>query len=48
LLIILPETPECPPRRGDYRVIHRIDAGQHRIDVLAVEHRSDAYRSGPA
>ena len=33
-------------RRGDYRVIYRIEAEPHRIDVLAIEHRSDAYRSG--
>jgi mRNA-degrading endonuclease RelE of RelBE toxin-antitoxin system len=31
-------------RRGDYRVIYRIDEGDHRVDVLAIEHRSDAYR----
>jgi mRNA-degrading endonuclease RelE of RelBE toxin-antitoxin system len=29
-------------RRGDYRVIYRID--DHRIDVVAIEHRSDVYR----
>ncbi len=33
-------------RRGDYRVIYRIDDHQHRIDVVAIEHRSDAYRPG--
>jgi mRNA-degrading endonuclease RelE of RelBE toxin-antitoxin system len=31
-------------RRGDYRVIYRIDEADRRIDVLAVEHRSDVYR----
>lgn len=31
-------------RRGDYRVIYRIDDGDHRVDVIAIEHRSDAYR----
>lgn len=31
-------------RRGDYRVIYRIDRERHRVDVIAVEHRSDAYR----
>jgi mRNA interferase RelE/StbE len=31
-------------RRGDYRVIYRIDDHAHRIDVVAIEHRSDAYR----
>lgn len=32
-------------RRGDYRVIYRIHDAQRRVDVIAVEHRSDAYRS---
>jgi len=31
-------------RRGDYRVIYRIHTDQHRVDVIAVEHRADAYR----
>lgn len=31
-------------RRGDYRVIYRIDADRRRVDVVALEHRSDAYR----
>jgi mRNA-degrading endonuclease RelE of RelBE toxin-antitoxin system len=31
-------------RRGDYRVIYRIGDHDHRIDVVAIEHRSDAYR----
>jgi mRNA-degrading endonuclease RelE of RelBE toxin-antitoxin system len=31
-------------RRGDYRVIYRIDDEQRRVDVLAIEHRSDVYR----
>jgi mRNA interferase RelE/StbE len=31
-------------RRGDYRVIYRIDDPHHRIDVVAIEHRSDVYR----
>lgn len=31
-------------RRGDYRVIYRILTDEHRVDVIAVEHRSDAYR----
>jgi len=30
--------------RGDYRVIYRIDERRRRVDVLAVEHRSDIYR----
>jgi len=31
-------------RRGDYRVIYRIHDAHRRVDVIAVEHRSDAYR----
>ena len=31
-------------RRGDYRVIYRINDHDRRIDVMAIEHRSDAYR----
>jgi mRNA interferase RelE/StbE len=31
-------------RRGDYRVIYRIDGEHRRIDVVAIEHRSDVYR----
>jgi mRNA interferase RelE/StbE len=31
-------------RRGDYRVIYRINADQHRVEILAIEHRADAYR----
>ena len=32
-------------RRGDYRIIYRIDHGRHRVEIVAIEHRSDAYRS---
>lgn len=32
-------------RRGDYRVIYRIDDRARRVDVLAIEHRADVYRS---
>lgn len=32
-------------RRGDYRVIYRIRNDQRRVDVIALEHRSDAYRT---
>ncbi|MCK0112214.1 type II toxin-antitoxin system RelE/ParE family toxin [Ornithinimicrobium sp. F0845] len=28
-------------RRGDYRIIYRID---HRVTIIAVEHRADVYR----
>jgi mRNA interferase RelE/StbE len=31
-------------RRGDYRVIYRIDEQRHLVIVLAIEHRSDVYR----
>lgn len=31
-------------RRGTYRVIYRIDEEQHRVTVVGVVHRSDAYR----
>ena len=31
-------------RRGDYRVIYRINDHDHRVDGLAIEHRSDIYR----
>jgi len=31
-------------RRGDYRVIYRIDDEQHLVTVIAIEHRSDIYR----
>jgi mRNA-degrading endonuclease RelE of RelBE toxin-antitoxin system len=31
-------------RRGDYRVIYRIDDANHRIEITAVEHRADVYR----
>ena len=31
-------------RRGDYRVIYRIDDQHRRVDVLAIEYRSDIYR----
>lgn len=31
-------------RRGDYRVIYRVDDDRSRITVVAIEHRSDAFR----
>jgi len=30
-------------RRGDYRVIYRIDDKNQRIDIVAIEHRADVY-----
>ena len=32
-------------RQGDYRVIYRIDEITKRVEVLAIEHRGDAYLS---
>lgn len=31
-------------RRGDYRVIYRIDDELRNVTVMAIEHRSDVYR----
>lgn len=31
-------------RRGDFRVIYRIDEDLPVVTVMAIEHRSDAYR----
>lgn len=31
-------------RRGDFRIIYRIDEAKKRVDIVAIEHRSDAYR----
>ena len=31
-------------RRGDYRVIYRIDDQNQRIETVAIEHRADVYR----
>ena len=32
-------------RRGGYRVIYRIDGHRRRVEVVAIEHRSDICRS---
>ena len=32
-------------RRGDYRIIYRINEEQRAIEIVALDHRSDAYRS---
>ena len=32
-------------RRGDFRIIYRIDDDARRVAVLAIEHRADVYRS---
>jgi mRNA interferase RelE/StbE len=31
-------------RRGDYRIIYRIDDERRLVIVIAIEHRSDIYR----
>jgi mRNA-degrading endonuclease RelE of RelBE toxin-antitoxin system len=31
-------------RRGDYRVIYRIDDEARQVDIVAIEHRADVYR----
>jgi mRNA interferase RelE/StbE len=31
-------------RRGDYRVVYRIDDLNRRVDLVAIEHRADVYR----
>jgi mRNA interferase RelE/StbE len=31
-------------RRGDYRVVYRIDDHRHQVTIVAIEHRSDIYR----
>lgn len=33
-------------RRGEYRVLYRIDEDIRRIEVEVIEHRADAYRPG--
>ena len=32
-------------RRGDYRVVYRVDAGERRVHIVAVGHRGDIYRT---
>ncbi len=34
-------------RRGDYRVIYRIDDQRRLVTVIAIEHRSGIYRPRP-
>ena len=31
-------------RRGEFRVIYRIDDGRILVEVIAIQHRRDAYR----
>jgi mRNA interferase RelE/StbE len=32
-------------RRGTYRIVYRIDEGKHAIEIRAIKHRADAYRT---
>ncbi|GAA3878982.1 type II toxin-antitoxin system RelE family toxin [Tessaracoccus defluvii] len=32
-------------RRGTYRVIYRIDDGQHTVTIVDIAHRRDVYRT---
>ena len=32
-------------RRGTYRVIYKIDEGEHTIEIRTIRHRADAYQS---
>lgn len=36
---------EHSARRGDFRVIYEIDERQRVVTVIAIDHRSDAYRT---
>jgi mRNA interferase RelE/StbE len=31
-------------RRGDYRVVYAINDDQRAVEIVAIEHRADAYR----
>ena len=31
-------------RRGEYRVIYRIEDERRRVEIVAIEHRADVYR----
>jgi mRNA-degrading endonuclease RelE of RelBE toxin-antitoxin system len=31
-------------RRGSYRAVYRLEEDEHRIVIVRIEHRSDAYR----
>jgi mRNA interferase RelE/StbE len=31
-------------RRGDFRVLYRIDDDARRVEVVAIDHRADVYR----
>ena len=33
-------------RRGDFRVVYRIDEAGRRVEIVAIDHRADVYRPG--
>jgi mRNA interferase RelE/StbE len=43
--LLAPLQGQWSARRGEYRVVYRLDDSRRRIIVLAVQHRRDAYRS---
>lgn len=43
-LLLPPYQGTWSARRGTYRVLYQIDDDRHIVMVIAVEHRSDAYR----
>ncbi|WP_440098443.1 type II toxin-antitoxin system RelE family toxin [Streptosporangium sp. H16] len=40
-----PLAPQWSARRGDYRVLYLIDEDTVVVQVITIQHRSDAYRS---
>jgi len=40
-----PLAPAYSARRGDYRILYRIDDVTRTVEVTAIGHRADAYRS---
>ena len=33
-------------RRGQYRVLYRIDEARHVVEIVTIDHRADVYRRG--
>lgn len=40
-----PMAPAWTARRGSYRILYAVDDSQRIVEVTAIRHRSDAYRS---
>lgn len=40
-----PLAPAWTARRGSYRIMYRLDDARRIVDVTAIRHRSDAYRT---